>query len=84
MLTKSSKGPRPLDGDAVRVLGAAGLLSAVLSSSAGFFALPFLLGVAGVIMTLANLYALATGAGQETPALQEAAGADTQPAAGGV
>lgn len=59
MTTKSSKVARPLDGAPVRVLGAAGLLSAVLSSSAGFFAAPFLLGVAGVIMTLANLYALA-------------------------
>lgn len=57
---------------AVRVLGACGLAASALSSAAGFFAMPSLLGVAGVVMTAANLYALTTGAvAQETQALQE-------------
>lgn len=58
---------------AVRVLGGCGLVASALSSAAGFFAMPSLLGVAGVVMTAANLYALTTGAvAQDTQALQEA------------
>lgn len=57
---------------AVHVLGACGLAASALSSAAGFFAVPSLLGLAGVVMTAANLYALTTGVvAQETQALQE-------------
>lgn len=72
MTTKYFRGFHPFA--AVRVLGAAGLLAAALSSAAGFLPAPFLLGAAGVVMMAANLYALTANTGavaQETQALQE-------------
>lgn len=74
---------------AVRVLGAAGLLSAALSSAAGFFGAPFLLGVAGLVMIAANVYAITADEdgrplAQEEQALQETQGPDGQHANGGV
>ena len=42
---------------AVRVLGAAGLASASLSATSGFFNQPALLGIASVLMFGANAYA---------------------------
>lgn len=46
---------------AVRVLGACGLLAAVCSALAGFFGVPFLLGVSGAVMVVGNVYAIANG-----------------------
>ncbi len=43
---------------AVRILGAAGLVSALLSAASGFLDQPPLLGVASVVMLAANAYAL--------------------------
>lgn len=44
--------------NAIRYLGLAGLASAMLSSMAGFWNAPVLLGFAGIIMVAANTYAL--------------------------
>lgn len=71
MIAKLSTSSRPFA--AVRVLGVAGLLSAVLSSAAGFLSAPPFLAAAGVVMMMANLYAIVAGAGgvQETQALPD-------------
>jgi hypothetical protein len=45
---------------AVRVLGGAGILSAILSALAGFLSMPILLGAASTFMLVANVYALVT------------------------
>ncbi len=43
---------------AVRMLGACGLLSAACSALGGFTATPALVGAAGVVMLVGNLFAL--------------------------
>ena len=43
---------------ATRVLGACGLVSAGLSAVGGFAHLPELIGVAGFVMLIGNLYAV--------------------------
>lgn len=42
----------------VRVLGVCGLCAAALSTAAGFFNAPVLLGLSGAVMVAANLYAM--------------------------
>jgi hypothetical protein len=46
---------------AARVLGVCGLVSAALSMASGFAASPVLLGVAGLVMVVGNLYAMVKG-----------------------
>jgi len=44
---------------AVRVLGACGILSAACSTLGGFMNLPALVGLAGLVMLIGNIFALA-------------------------
>lgn len=85
-LCRGGGAPRKLMLPALRVLGVAGLLSAVLSSAAGFLSAPLFLAAAGVVMMMANVYAIVAGAGavaQEKQALQETQEPGGQPANGG-
>ena len=43
---------------AVRVLGLCGLVASACSTAAGFLDMPALLGIGGVVMVVANVYAL--------------------------
>lgn len=45
----------------VRFLGLCGLIASVLTSIAGFLKSPVLLGIAGVVMIVGNIYAMWKG-----------------------
>lgn len=45
----------------VRMLGACGMLAALYSAISGFTDTPYLLGVAGLVMLLGNVFAMVRG-----------------------